>query len=250
MSKLSFVKYQGAGNDFILIDDRALHFNSKRVPELCHRRFGVGADGVILLQHDSTADFRMRIYNSDGTEAGSCGNGLRCLMRFIADLGLPQKSYRIATGDRVVLADFVEDRIRIQMGAAQFFRSLSLDGLEIYSLDTGVPHAVVFSPRRSLLDLGPFLRNHPVFQPEGTNVNLAELQPDGSIYIRTYERGVEGETLACGTGAAAVGFAAAQKYGLPNPIRVCSAGGEIEVQVDGINLTILGWAVKSFEGIF
>lgn len=248
MSKLSFVKFQGAGNDFILIDDRAPHFNSTLVPQLCHRKFGIGADGVILLQNDPVADFRMRIFNNDGSEAGSCGNGLRCLMLFIVDLGLPKKTYRIATGERVVLAGFEGDKIRIDMGLAQNVKQLSIQGFEVHSLDTGVPHAVVFSPKADLKTLGPLLRHHSAFQPAGTNVNVAQMQSDGSIHVRTYERGVEGETLACGTGAAAVGVIASQKYHMPNPIRISSAGGEIEIHVEGLNATLIGEAAKVFEG--
>lgn len=243
-----FSKYQGAGNDFILIDDRALHFNPTLVPQLCHRKFGIGADGVLLLQNDPHSDFRMRIFNSDGSEAESCGNGLRCLMLFIVDLGLPKKTYRIATGERVVQAGFEGDKISVQMGTALHLKELCIDGYTVHSLDTGVPHVVVFSPNTDLKTIGPFLRRHPAFQPAGTNVNMAQVQSDGSVHIRTYERGVEGETLGCGTGAAAVGVIASQKYHLPNPIRICSAGGAIEVYVDGLNVTLVGSALKVFEG--
>ncbi len=246
---LCFAKFQGAGNDFILIDDRAPHFTPHLVPQLCHRKFGIGADGVILLQTDPAADFRMRIFNSDGSEAGSCGNGLRCLMKFIVDLGLPKKNYRIATGDRIVQAGYVGDKISVQMGLALNLKKLNIEGFEIHSLDTGVPHAVVFSPDADLKILGPLLRYHSAFQPAGTNVNIANLQSDGSIRVRTYERGVEGETLACGTGAAAVGVIASQEYHLPNPIRICSAGGEIDIHVDGLNVTMIGCAIKVFDGI-
>lgn len=249
MSTLSFVKYQGAGNDFILIDDRAPHFNPKLVPKLCHRKFGIGADGVILLQHDAAADFRMRIFNSDGGEAGSCGNGLRCLMRFMVDLGLPKKNYRITTGERVVSAGFEGDRISVQMGKAQNLQQLEIEGREVHFLDTGVPHVVVFR-EEELRILGPFLRHHPRFHPSGTNVNLARVQNDGSVYVRTYERGVEGETLACGTGAAAVGVIVSRKFQISNPIRVVSAGGEIEIYVDGLDVTMVGDAVKVFKGEF
>lgn len=245
---LYFGKYQGAGNDFILIDDRAPFFNPHLVTQLCHRKFGIGADGVILLQTDQSADFRMRIFNSDGSEAGSCGNGLRCLMKFIVDLGLPKKNYQIATGDRIVEAGFVGDKISVQMGLALNLKKLDIEGFEVHSLDTGVPHAVVFSPHADLKILGPLLRYHSAFHPAGTNVNIANLQSDGSIRVRTYERGVEGETLACGTGAAAVGVIASQEYHLPNPIRICFAGGEIDIHVDGLNVTMIGDAIKVFDG--
>lgn len=246
---LYFAKYQGAGNDFILIDDRAPHFNPNLVPQLCNRKFGIGADGVILLQTDPAADFRMRIFNSDGSEAGSCGNGLRCLMKFIVDLGLPKKNYRIATGDRIVEASFVGDQIVVQMGLAVNLKKHRIEGFDVHSVDTGVPHAVVFSPDADLKILGPMLRHHSTFQPAGTNVNIAHIQSDGSIRVRTYERGVEGETLSCGTGAAAVGLIASQQYHLPNPIRICAPGGELEIHVDGLHVAQAGKAAKVFEGV-
>lgn len=253
MSTLSFVKYQGAGNDFILIDDRAQMFDPAQVKSLCHRKFGIGADGVILLQQDLVADFRMRIFNSDGSEAESCGNGLRCLMKFLHHLGLPKRPYRIATANRMVEADFLGEKISIQMGAALNVKQLYICGFEVHSLDTGVPHAVVFVPDVQKVDVvrdGTALRHHPLFQPRGTNVNFATLQNDGSIQVRTFERGLEGEPLACGTGAAAVGTIASQNYGLPNPIRICFAGGEIEICIDGKEVKMIGEAFKVFEGIF
>lgn len=243
---LSFAKYQGAGNDFILIDNRTLHFDCKLVSKLCHRKFGIGADGVVLLE----SNFRMRIFNSDGSEAESCGNGLRCLMRFLLDLGFPKADYQIQVGNRVVQAGFVGDKIRIDMGEALHFKQLLIEGHEVHFLNTGVPHTVLFSAEADLATIGPFLRYHEHFQPAGTNVNIAQLGNDGALYIRTYERGVEAETLACGTGAAAVALIASQKYGLKNPIRVHALGGEMEVLVDGLKVSLIGEATKVFEGSF
>jgi diaminopimelate epimerase len=253
MSTISFVKYHGAGNDFILIDDRALFFDSTQVPSLCHRKFGIGADGLILLQPHDVADFRMRIFNSDGSEAESCGNGLRCLMQFLLHLGLPKKSYRIATADRIVEASFVGEKISINMGKPLHVKQLYMDRQEVHFLDTGVPHTVLFVPDVHSVDLpknGADLRYHAAFQPRGTNVNFAALQADGSIQVRTYERGLEGETLACGTGAVAVAFAAAKKYKLPNPIHICFPGGTLEMYVEGEEVRMVGEAVKVFEGSF
>lgn len=249
-ASVKFSKYQGAGNDFILIDHRAPFFSPHLVPKLCHRKFGIGADGLILLELDPIADFRMRIFNSDGSEASSCGNGLRCLLRFIADLGFPRKVYKIATGERTVQGGFKGDKIWVQLGKALHLKQLFIEGYEVYSLDTGVPHVVLFSPDADLKTLGPLLRHHELFQPEGTNVNIASMKEDGSIHVRTYERGVEGETLSCGTGAAAVGVVASQKYNCPNPIQISSEGAQqgIELQVEGLNVTLIGDALKVFEG--
>lgn len=253
MSTLSFVKYQGAGNDFILIDDRTLFFDFAQVPQLCHRKYGIGADGVILLQKDFSADFRMRIFNCDGSEAESCGNGLRCLMKFLLHLGMERKGYFIATGERRVEAGFEGEKVSVKMGSMVNVKQLYMDGCEIYSLNTGVPHAVIFVEDVRAVDLlqrGSILRYHPIFQPHGTNVNFAALQSDGSIRVRTYERGLEGESVACGTGAAAVGAIASRKYGLSNPIRICFVGGEIEIHVTDGGVQMVGDAIKVFEGIF
>lgn len=245
---LSFGKYQGAGNDFLLIDHRAPHFSPSLVPLLCNRKYGVGADGVILLENDSQADFRMRIFNSDGSEAESCGNGLRCLLRFISDLGFPKQNYQIATHDRIVQAGFKGDQIWVQMGQALHLEKHFLEGHEIYALNTGVPHAVLFSESADFLSLARKIRHHEVFQPSGTNVNIAWIGNDGKMYARTFERGVEGETLACGTGAAAVGYIASIYKGFSNPIQVCFAGGVIEIEVEGNEITLIGDARSVFEG--
>lgn len=247
MSTLSFIKYHGAGNDFILIDDRALLFHYS-VSHLCHRKFGIGADGLILLQTDPVADFRMRIFNSDGSEAESCGNGLRCLMKFILDLGLPKQRYRIATGDRIVSAEFMGEQISVEMGRARDVKQI---GKNLYSLDTGVPHVVVFVSDIQSVDIlkeGAGLRNHPLFQPRGTNVNFASLRPDGSIHVRTYERGLEGETLACGTGGTAVAVIASQWYQVPSPVRIVFPGGGMEIYVAGFEARMVGGATQVFAG--
>ena len=251
MSTRSFVKYQAAGNDFILLDDRTQTFDSTQVKALCHRRFGIGADGVILLQCDPVADFRMRIFNKDGSEAESCGNGLRCLMKFLLHLGLPNRSYRIATANHLVEAHFDGEKIHIQPGDIPNGKQLYICGYEGHSLDTGVPHLVVFVPDVQEVDIlkeGPILRHHVLFQPRGTNVNFATLQSDGSIRVRTFERGLEGESLACGTGAAAVGVVASQVYRLPSPMRLCFPGGEIGISLNGAQVQLIGEAHAVFQG--
>ncbi len=277
MSKLSFVKYHGAGNDFILIDDRTLFFDPTLVPQLCHRHFGIGADGLILLQHDSLADFRMRIYNSDGSEAESCGNGLRCLFLFLLHLGLPQQTYQIATGENIVEASMAGDKVSIELMPVsvekerighgqqyttglnvkqQYTTGLNVKRLyicerPIYFLDTGVPHVVTFDPevnKLNMIEAVAPIRHHPEFQPKGTNVNFAEVQKD-HVRVRTFERGLEGEPLACGTGSAAVAVVMSQIFGWPDPIRIVCAGGDLEFYVkDGLRM--VGPAAKVFEGIW
>lgn len=257
MSKLSclkfpFVKYQGAGNDFILIDDRTFFFDPSQVPALCHRQLGIGADGVILLQDDSQADFRMRIFNKDGSEAESCGNGLRCLLLFLLHLKLPIKAYRIATGQKEVEASYLNGKVSILLSKEKIsVKRLYIDGQEIHSLDTGVPHAVLFVPQIDQVNViqeAPRLRYHPHFQPAGTNVNFAEKRRSG-LYVRTYERGLEAEPLACGTGAAAVAVVASQLFGMRDPIQIICPGGVLEFYVDE-GVRMVGPAAKVFEGLW
>lgn len=260
LSCIKFSKYHGAGNDFILIDDRSLFFpcsDAKRIATLCHRHFGIGADGVIVVQPSTKADIRMRIFNADGSEAESCGNGLRCFLQFLLDLGEdPARSYEIEIADRKVIAAKVGEQIGVQMGIA---RALQLDqtigGYAVHCIDTGVPHAVVFVDDVQQVDLpkeGSFLRHHPYFQPRGTNVDFAAPLADGSYAVRTFERGVERETLACGTGAVAVGVIAALMHQKKGPIRTHFPGGTIEIHfVDpSKELQMVGNAQKVFEGTF
>ena len=252
---MKFAKYEGAGNDFILIDDRELCFSAERtlIQHLCHRRFGIGADGLILLQPDPAADFRMRIFNSDGSEAEGCGNGLRCLMRFIADLGLPRRLYHIAAFHRVLQADYRGDGIGVEMGEMRDLHlSQMIEQMEIHSVDSGVPHAVYFVEdvdQVPLETLGPHLRYHAHFAPRGTNVNVAAVQNDGSVRVRTYERGVEGETLACGTGATAVAVIGSELFSWPSPVKIHFKGGDLDIYI-GKEIWMVGEAHKVFEGMY
>lgn len=257
MSTIWLSKYEGAGNDFILIDDRTSFFPVKKdlIQRLCHRKLGIGADGLILLQNHKKADFRMRIFNSDGGEAESCGNGLRCLLRFIADLGMDEKTYRIALGSKIVEAGFIENRIFIDLGqASQIALNQQIENWQVHFVDTGVPHAVVFVPDVQAIPFkkdAAFLRHHSFFKPQGANVNFAALQSDGSLRVRTFERGVEEETLACGTGAAASALIASRIYPLMSPILIRFAGGEIDVHFNDLLQTkIIGPAVRTFSGFF
>lgn len=253
MSKQLFAKYEGAGNDFILFDDRALQFPLSSIRRLCDRKFGIGADGILLLQSDSVADFRMRIFNSDGSEAEGCGNGLRCLIQFIADLGFPKKPYRISIGNRIVDTEFVGERIAIRMGPALYMQHHQIGCWDVHFVDTGVPHAVIFVPDVSQIDLlkeAPLIRHHPLFQPRGANVNFASLM-ENAMRVRTFERGVEGETLACGTGAVAVTAIAANVHKMKSPLQLHFAGGELEVRFDQAltDLQLIGPARFIFRGL-
>lgn len=225
---MDFSKYAGSGNDFILIDNRALPFpaNPPLIARLCHRQLGIGADGVILLENSQKADFRMRIFNADGGEAEMCGNGIRCLMRFIRELGGIRPTYKIETMHSLVTIAEEGEGVCVQMPEPfdiQWDMTLNNIPHRIQRLNTGVPHAVLFVDdleAETWMALAPHIRRHPSLAPEGTNVNFASLDPSGSLRVRTYERGVEGETLACGTGATASALAAAKCCGLKSPIRV------------------------------
>lgn len=253
MSMLSFAKYHGAGNDFVLIDDRSRSFpfhDSNFIQKLCDRKIGIGADGLILLADDPSADFRMRIFNSDGFEAESCGNGLRCLARFIQDLGFKKNTYKIAAGNRTVEVWFERDLVGVDMGLAEGLQ-LGLDtelGV-VHFVDTGVPHVVQFVKDVEAVDLtvlGPLLRHHPKFQPKGANVNFVSRISETSFRARTFERGVEGETLACGTGAVAIGVVAKNLYKTQMPFSICFRGGELRIDEKEGRLIMIGPAVKVF----
>jgi diaminopimelate epimerase len=247
---LRFTKFHGNGNDFILIDDRAGAFSlgASEIRHLCHRNFGIGADGLILLQKN----FRMRIFNSDGCETEGCGNGLRCLGRFLLELGFPPKNTRVRMHDRIVEISYIGDNIGVEMGEVKDMAlHIATEKGTVHFADTGVPHIVHFVDaveKAPLQELGPFWRHHPRFAPKGANVNLAAIE-EGRIRVRTFERGVEGETLACGTGACAVAMVAHAVYSIPSPITISFPGGELEIRIEQNCLTMIGPAVKVFEGL-
>lgn len=251
---VNFSKYVGAGNDFLLVDDRRGGFPClpHLIAKLCHRQQGVGADGVILLTEASGADFGFRIFNADGSEAEMCGNGVRCLARFLEELGLSASTFTLETKERLLFVKIGKE-IAVEMGEA---RDLMLE-LEpnLHFVNTGVPHAVTFVPDVNEVDVaedGRKLRFHPRFQPKGTNASFASLKPDGSVAVRTYERGVEAETLACGTAATAVALIAAQLYDLPSPVRVHTRSEAIlsvSFEKGFSRLTLTGPAHLVFRGV-
>lgn len=234
---LSFSKYSGCGNDFVLVDNRSSFFpltNGLLIRRLCDRQCGIGADGVILLENSQMGDFRMRIFNSDGSEAEMCGNGLRCLGRFLEDLAIQGKNFLIEVMGRLFPLTLHSKNIQICMGPpkiAIYHQTLSM-GFDSFSFDflnTGVPHVVIFVDNLEAIDLdkiGPKIRHHERFAPQGTNVNFVSTKTEKALSIRTFERGVEQETLACGTGSTAAAIAANKRYGYKNPIIVITRSGE------------------------
>ena len=259
----SFSKYQAAGNDFILIDDRSACFpvtDRLLIQKLCSRHFGIGADGLILLQSSSSADFRMRIFNLDGLEAAMCGNGIRCLILYLKKNEIKQEDFLIETQKSILSCAYKEGKISIGLPNSPVLHwgVKLLDDViqhELFVVDTGVPHAVLFMQDLEKCEverLGKWIRFHPLFAPEGVNVNFIEVVSD-AIHIRTYERGVEGETLSCGTGAAAAALVVLQKKALVEPVRVISKSGEVlefvlKETLRGKEIEMTGSASFVFEG--
>ena len=254
---LSFAKYQGAGNDFIVIDDRIAFFpahDGAIIRRLCHRQKGIGADGVILLQESDKADFRMRIFNADGGEPSMCGNGIRCLVHYIRGLGFKSSSFKIETMHSVLACQAFDEKVGVFMGAPHIMHwGIEVLNMTAYVLDTGVPHAVIFVSDLDNLDvfnLGRAIRTHKLFAPNGVNVDFAAFPShEGVVRVRTYERGVEAETLACGTGAAAVAYVAHVLFGLESLVPILTASGEtLEIHREEKELLMIGPATPVFHG--
>jgi diaminopimelate epimerase len=241
---IHFEKMNGAGNDFIMIDNLRgeIGLTAERIRQLCDRRRGIGADGVILIESELDADFRMRYYNRDGGEAEMCGNGARCVVLFASRLGLGEREHgrvhlRFVAQPGRIEARVEEGRIALGMtDATSFEKSVSLPvarGAEIvHVINTGVPHAVVVEDDvetmsdGDVIDRGRAIRSHSRFDPDGANANFVSIHGDRAVRIRTYERGVEGETLACGTGAVAGAVVIAHLTGATSPLTMITQGGD------------------------
>lgn len=241
-----FYKYQGAGNDFVVIDNRDGNFTGtdhKLIEFLCHRRFGVGADGLITIENIAGFDFKMTYYNSDGFEASMCGNGGRCVVAFAKKLGLINNEAFFMAADGPHKAFIEDELVKLQMIDVDKIESLA-DG---YFLNTGVPHLVHFVEDLHVIDVeieGRQLRYDARFQPDGANVNFVKQNGD-HLTVYTYERGVEGETLACGTGITAAALSAAFKNGLEQGCYQISAkGGKLEVEFKNSNGKFAGVWLK------
>jgi diaminopimelate epimerase len=229
---LPFYKYQGTGNDFVMVDNRDLHFkqnDTKLINHLCDRRFGIGADGLILLNPSDTYDFTMVYYNADGNEGTMCGNGGRCLVAFAYDLGVIKNKTTFDAVDGLHHATIENGLVNLQM--------INVDEITItpvYAfLNTGSPHHVQLVENIDTYDVfnnGKSIRNGAPYFEEGTNVNFVEAIDSSTFRVRTFERGVEDETLACGTGVTAVAIAMfEQNTTQSNHIKFRVEGGELEV---------------------
>jgi diaminopimelate epimerase len=230
----------GSGNDFIIIDNRGRVMGEIDPPAfvraVCQRNVSVGADGLILIENARAAgaDFAWRFFNADGSEAEMCGNGGRCVARYAAANRIAPSGLSFETRAGIIHADVQAEQVKIELPSPQAVEmniALTVDGnsLLLHSINTGVPHVVTFVEnveQARVRELGRVLRFHERFQPAGTNVNFAALSGQASITVRTYERGVEDETLACGTGSVASALMASALGRVAAPVRVLTRGGE------------------------
>jgi diaminopimelate epimerase len=255
----------GAGNDFVMIDNRAKVLTKPR-PEtarrLCDRKYSIGADGLILLEKSKKADIRMRIFNPDGSEAEMCGNGVRCIAKFAVDHRITKRALSIETLAGLIRAEVRREIVKAKLPDPKNLRTgLQVDiggkGQRLHFIDTGVPHAVLVVDSLAHCDvegLGRAIRYHERFAPRGTNVDFVSIRGRQAVEVRTYERGVEDETLSCGTGSTAAALVAAALKDLKPPVLVYTKGGEtlkIYFTRKGAGFTdvyLEGRVQKSFEG--
>jgi diaminopimelate epimerase len=240
MINLEFYKMSGHGNDFVIVDNWEGLVGAADMPSLakavCRRRLGVGADGMVFIEAGPPeVDFGWRFFNADGSEAEMCGNGGRCAAKFAYLTGIAPAEMSFMTKVGVIKAEVNQDTVKIQMtdpGTPDMSCPLELDGqtVEFCTINTGVPHAVAWVDdleKTSVVEMGRAVRFHPKFSPAGTNANFVKILSAERLAIRTYERGVEDETLACGTGCVAAVLLSALKGLVESPTRVVTRGGEV-----------------------
>jgi diaminopimelate epimerase len=252
----SFVKYQGTGNDFVIVDNRDSRFpiqDHRLIAQLCHRNYGIGADGFIAIETDTTSDFFMRYFNADGHEGSLCGNGSRCAIHYANALGLTQREVVFRASDGLHQATFVGEEVALSLHAVSKWNSLE-DALFI---NTGSPHHLVFVDDVASVDVansGAKIAHGAPYFADGTNVNFVEVTAADRLHVRTYERGVEAETLSCGTGvtAAAIGAHISKRVTSKN-ISIQTKGGVLTVSFsdtsNGYEAVVLqGPATPVFKG--
>lgn len=256
--RIKFYKYQGTGNDFILFDNRSGqidHKNNHWFRQLCDRRFGIGADGIMLLENEAGCDFKMVYYNADGNESSMCGNGGRCIVNFAFGLGIKKSKYIFKAIDGLHEAIIDSGIVHLKMNDVPSVEK-NADG---YFLDTGSPHLVAFVSNLdevNVLQTGSTLRYDDRYSPGGTNINFVAYT-NNAIQIRTYERGVEDETLSCGTGVTAAAIVCGVVQNLPEgdvTLKLATRGGELTVKYkkhsDGsfTDIWLIGPGELVFEG--
>ncbi|RYZ28821.1 MAG: diaminopimelate epimerase [Chitinophagaceae bacterium] len=254
--RLHFYKYQGTGNDFVILDNRnnTIELTREQVAFLCNRRFGIGADGLMLLNPHPSYDFQMKYYNADGGESTMCGNGGRCLVKFAAEMGIVKSEYRFIAIDG-------EHEASIDSGGNVSLKMNDVSSVKSdenrHVLNTGSPHYVEVTENVMDLDVfekGRSIRYSDEFKKEGINVNFVEQTDDAdSIIVRTYERGVEDETYSCGTGVTAAALVSYHNENGYNFVNVKTKGGKLGVEYEKTdsgytNIYLIGPAIKVFEG--
>jgi diaminopimelate epimerase len=244
--KLHFFKYQATGNDFVLIDNRSALYpiTKDQVGKICDRRFGVGADGVMLIEKHPSLDFNLVYYNSDGSQS-LCGNGCRAAVRMASSLGMVNGKASFSAYDGMHSAELLTSgNIKLKMNDVQ---QILTSGDDLF-LNTGSPHFIRFVkdvPHYPVVEEGRKIRYSEGYKPGGTNVNFVELLPNNTIFVRTYERGVEDETLSCGTGVVAAALACSQR-GYKSPVAIKTPGGDLSVEFS----TSQNGQGGTFHGIF
>ncbi|MBX3256865.1 MAG: diaminopimelate epimerase [Chitinophagaceae bacterium] len=230
---IQFSKYQGTGNDFVILDNRNGTYNTitnGQVKWMCDRKFGIGADGLMLLNKHDKYDFEMVYYNADGNEGSMCGNGGRCLVKFAYHSGIVEQQYRFIATDGEHEAEInINGTVKLKMKDVGQIQSNDEDSV----LNTGSPHYVTFVPdvkKVNVVEEGRRIRYSKQFAREGINVNFVENIDDDTIFVRTYERGVENETLSCGTGVTAAALVAAHNSNGFNGVNVQTPGGNLSVE--------------------
>ncbi|MDR3071771.1 MAG: diaminopimelate epimerase [Endomicrobium sp.] len=264
---VDFAKFSAAGNDFILIDNRELIIKEKDcqfvAKKLCNRKYSIGADGLILLEKSICKDFKMKYFNSDGSHASMCGNGGRAVSRFAYDLGVANLKMAFETDAGIINAEILaHDKVKLSLyNPKDFKHNIKIDiggrKVKVDCIDTGVPHAVMFVKdirKINVLKCGKSIRYHEFFAPVGTNVDFVEIARDNTLFVRTYERGVEDETLACGTGITACGIVSVVKGFTKSPVSVFAESGDrLSVSLnffsDKVSDVVLeGPAILTFKG--
>ncbi|MFC1724960.1 diaminopimelate epimerase [candidate division KSB1 bacterium] len=238
----NFWKLEAAGNDFIFIDNRDKMFSGKEnklFRRICTRRRSVGADGVILIEDSDKADYRIRYFNADGFESTMCGNAGRSALFFAYYQGIAGMMQKVEVIDGIHSGAIFTDRIEFEILAKGSPVKVEIDNIDNnkshsgYKIDTGVPHVVLFVDDLDfeVVETGRKIRYHKLFAPEGTNANFIEIRKDGKIYVRVYERGVEDETLSCGTGATACAIVLNQIKNMSFPVSLNFPGGELTIDM-------------------
>jgi diaminopimelate epimerase len=250
VTKIHFYKYQATGNDFVVIDNRAgsLSLTKEQVVTLCQPKFGVGADGLMLIEKHPSLDFNLEYFNRDGSQS-LCGNGSRAAVHFASQLGLVNGKAIFNAFDGEHSAELLPSGIiRLKMNPVKEVKKIEDD----YFIHTGAPHVVRFVSdldNYPVLEEGRKIRYHEIFKPWGTNVNFVALQPGNTLFVRTYERGVENETLSCGTGVTAAALAASLR-GYSSPIKIKTPGGDLSVEFKSSQSGLPSGQAGTFDEIF